>query len=54
MESTAGSPSYIKTDMVLSSIQKLKLWKSPGPPGIVAAMLKAPPEKFSQLIADLI
>ena len=40
-------------DMVLSSIQEMKLRKSPGPSSIIVKMLKASPNYCSQLIAAL-
>ena len=40
--------------MVLSSIEEMKLGKSPGHSNVMMEMLKALPDQCSQLIADLI
>ena len=40
--------------MALSSIQKMKLEKSPGPLTATVEIIKASPDQCSQLIADLI
>ena len=40
--------------MVLPSIQKMKLGKSPGSSNVIVEMLKASSDQCSQLIADLI
>ena len=53
IEPSMGPAPFI-TNMVLSSIQKMKLGKSPGPLNVTAEMLKASPDQCSQLIADLI
>ena len=53
-EPSIGPTPFIAANMVLSSIQKVKLGKSPGPSNVIAEMLKASPDQCSQLIADLI
>ena len=45
---------FITANMVLSLIEKMKLGKSLGPLNVIAEMLKASPDRCSQLIADLI
>ena len=54
IEPSIGPAPFITANMVLSSIQKMKLGKSPGPSNVIAEMLKASPDQCSQLIADLI
>ena len=54
IEPSIGSAPFITANMVLSSIQKMKLGKSQGPSIVIAEMLKASPDQCSQLIADLI
>ena len=45
---------FIAANVVLSSIRKIKLGKSPGPLNVIAETLKSLPDQCSQLIADLI
>ena len=40
--------------MLLSSIQRIKLGKSAGPSNVIMELIKASPDQYSQLIADLI
>ena len=45
---------FIAANVVLSSIRKIKLGKSPGPLNVIAETLQSSPDQCSQLIADLI
>ena len=53
-EPSIGPAPFVTANMVLSSIQKIKLGKSPGPSNVIVEMLKASPDQFSELIVDLI
>ena len=54
IEPSIDPPPFITANIVLLSIQKMKLGKSPGPSNVIAEILKASPDQYSQLIADLI
>ena len=54
VEPSKGPAPFISANIVLSSIQKMKLGKSPSPSNIIPKMLEASPDQCSQLIADLI
>ena len=54
IEPSIGPVPFITANMVLPSIQKMKLGKSLGLSYVIVEMLKASPGQCSQLIADLI
>ena len=54
IEPSVSPAPFVTANMVLSSIQKMKLGKSPGTSNVIAEMLKASPDQCSELIADLI
>ena len=54
IEPSIGPAPFITTDMVLSSVQKMKLGKSPGGSNIIAEISKASPDQCNQLIPVLI
>ena len=54
IKSSISPAPFITDNMVLSTMQKMKLRKPPGPSNVIAEMLKASPDQCSQLLADLI
>ena len=54
IEPSIGPAPFITADMVLSSVQKMKLGKSPGGSNIIAEISKASPDQCNQLIPVLI
>ena len=54
IEPSIGPALVITANMVLSSIEEMKLGKSPGHSNVMMEILKALPDQCSQLIADLI
>ena len=54
IEPSIGPAPFITADMVLSSLQKMKLGKSPGGSNIIAEISKASPDQCNQLIPVLI
>ena len=49
----AGPPQFITPDDILKSLRCMKNGKVIGPSGVVAEMLKAVPDIWSKIIADL-
>ena len=48
-----GPPPLVTREMVEKSISKMKLGKAPSPSDVVTEMLKASPDVWSEMIADL-
>ena len=49
----ASPPQFITPDDVLKSLRYRKNWKTAGPSGVVAEILKATPDICRKIIADL-